>query len=165
MTTNQKRITTVAVLMLCLGATTPTIKYLSQEETANSNYISSYSPYKYKTFEYSNLPTDNNSLSKLSSDDAVMAPIKTLRHKRISKKINIKIVLSSPVQEKTEPTPVRDTTYTEQISENNNTIERKIFVRDGIKTVYTKVVHSWGGIYYFVNNTPTTESSFNHPSI
>lgn len=51
------------------------------------------------------------------------------------------------------PNGVTEEVYTE----GNKTITKRIIVSDGIGNEYKKVVHGWGGIFYFKNGEAVTE--------
>jgi hypothetical protein len=51
------------------------------------------------------------------------------------------------------PTGVTERTYTE----GNRTITERIVVRDGRGDEYRKVVHAWGGKFYFKNGEAIPE--------
>jgi hypothetical protein len=48
----------------------------------------------------------------------------------------------------------------EEYTDNGRTILRRVVIRDDYAGVYTKVSHSWGGVYFFKDNTPITEVMF-----
>ena len=52
----------------------------------------------------------------------------------------------------------------EEYSDNGRTILRRVVIRDDYAGVYTKVMHNWGGIYFFKDNTPITEVVFDNES-
>ncbi|MFH1003877.1 MAG: hypothetical protein V1781_00010 [Bacteroidota bacterium] len=48
----------------------------------------------------------------------------------------------------------------EEYNEGRKTILRRIVIKDNFAGVYIKVIHSWGGIYFFKDGAPITETSF-----
>ncbi|HNR20392.1 MAG TPA: hypothetical protein PKL45_10440, partial [Bacteroidia bacterium] len=49
----------------------------------------------------------------------------------------------------------------ETITENNRTIYRTILKKTTSSEVFSKVVYSWGGVFYFKNTTSVSEANFN----
>jgi hypothetical protein len=80
---------------------------------------------------------------------------------------------SQPVRDTTKSSPTAanalptiDKDYPEGISdetitENNRTIYRTVIKRSTSQDVFSKVVYSWGGVFYFKGNANVTEANFN----
>lgn len=52
----------------------------------------------------------------------------------------------------------------EEYTEGTKTILRRIVIRDDYAGIYTKVTHNWGGIYFFKDSSPITETMFENES-
>ncbi|MBI4946272.1 MAG: hypothetical protein HY840_07720 [Bacteroidetes bacterium] len=52
----------------------------------------------------------------------------------------------------------------EEHVEGNKTILRRVVIKDDYAGVYTRVTHNWGGVYFFKDNDPITETMFENES-
>ncbi len=80
---------------------------------------------------------------------------------------------ANSVEEKSKPLPktapipkivdsdYRDGVTEETITEANRVIYRTVIKKEGLAFNYQKIVYSWGGIFYFRNESSVTEISFN----
>ena len=48
----------------------------------------------------------------------------------------------------------------EEVSESNRTITRVVVRKNQKETVFSKVVYTWGGVYYFKQNVSISETLF-----
>jgi hypothetical protein len=61
------------------------------------------------------------------------------------------------------PTKVyaEDGVYREDLKEGNAKIDQITIIEKGVATVYRKVSHAWGAVYYFQNEEPITAAEWN----
>ncbi len=48
----------------------------------------------------------------------------------------------------------------EETVDGNKTILRRVVIKDDYAGVYTRVTHNWGGVYFFKDKDPITETMF-----
>lgn len=53
-----------------------------------------------------------------------------------------------------------DGVYREELKEGNAKVDQITIVEKGVATVYRKVIHAWGAIYYFQNGDPIFEAEW-----
>lgn len=53
----------------------------------------------------------------------------------------------------------------EQFKEGNRSITKRVVVKDGVGDEYRKVVHGWGGVFYFKNGESISERAWNQETV
>lgn len=87
--------------------------------------------------------------------------IKTKPQEESSKQKTIANADTESEKRKTYYTDLPDSRSEETSNDGKKTTTTITIIKSNIKTVYTKVVHAWGGVFFFMNGESITEAEFN----
>ena len=83
--------------------------------------------------------------AELQSQRDAQARAHALRDKEIKKETPA----APKIEEKIYPEWITE----ETVTENNRSIHRTVVKREGATTVFQKIIYTWGGIFYFMNES------------